>query len=54
MIENQPPRLENATPEELENAEKPTAYFPWAVAIVIGVLIVLIIACFILIKVFGG
>ena len=45
---------------ELEEAEvvpvddkKETIHFPWAMAIIIGVLMVLIIACFIVIMVLG-
>ena len=45
---------------ELEETEvapiderKETMHFPWAVAIVIGVLMVLIIACFIVIMILG-
>lgn len=33
---------------------KETIHFPWAIAIIIGVLMVLIIACFIVIKVLEG
>ena len=46
---------------ELEEAEtvpieerKETIHFPWAIAIIIGVLMVLIIACIIVIKVLEG
>ena len=34
--------------------DKETIHFPWAIAIIIGVLMVLIIACFIVIKVLEG
>ena len=46
MIENQEVRIEE---EEIQEGEvqKETTQFPWAVAIVIGVLALLIIACFI-------
>ena len=44
--------------KELEETEavpvdpkKETIHFPWAIAIIMGVLMVLIIACFIIIKV---
>ena len=47
--------------EELEETEtvpieerKETIHFPWAIAIIIGVLMVLIIACIIVIKVLEG
>ena len=51
MIENQPPRLEPTTEDQLdESKQKP--YFPVAMIVVIGVLIALIITCFILVKVF--
>ena len=33
--------------------QKETIHFPWAIAIIIGVLMVLIIACFIVIMVLG-
>ena len=45
-------------PEETEvvpiDERKETIHFPWAIAIIIGVLMVLIIACFIVIKVLEG
>lgn len=52
MIENEEPRLEEA---ELTPAEsQPEAiHFPWTIAIIIGVLIVLIIACFIVVMILG-
>ena len=47
--------------DELEETEsvpveerKETIHFPWAIAIIIGVLMILIIACFIVIKVIEG
>lgn len=53
MIENQPPRLEPAAEEDLdESKQKP--YFPVVGAIVVGVLVVLVVACFIVIKVLEG
>ena len=48
MIENQEVRIEE---EEIQEGEvqKETTHFPWTIAIIIGVLALLIIACFIVI-----
>lgn len=48
MIENEEPRLEEA---ELTPAESrpERIHFPWTIAIIVGVLALLIIACFIVI-----
>ena len=52
MIENNKTQLEEAEPTELnENPEK--IRFPLTIAIVIGVLMVLIIACFIVVMILG-
>ena len=48
MIENQETKIEEV--EESEVSDKPEAIrFPWTIAIIIGVLALLIIACFIVI-----
>ena len=51
---------EKKTNEELEETEaapidqkKETIHFPWAIAIIIGVLMVLMIACFIVVMILG-
>ena len=50
-------KVENNELEETEavpvDERKETMEFPWAIAIIIGVLMVLIIACFIVIMVLG-
>ena len=52
MIENTETRLEEV--EESESSEKKeTTHFPWTIAIIIGVLMVLIIACFIVVMILG-
>ena len=47
----------NKEPEETEavpiDPNKETIHFPWAIAIIIGVLMALIIACFIVIMILG-
>ena len=48
MIENNPVKIEEADANELEE-KKETIHFPWTIAIIIGVLMVLIIACLIVI-----
>ena len=48
MIENNEVRLEEAEESEIEsNSEK--IHFPWTIAIIVGGLLLLIIACFIVI-----
>ena len=52
MLENNKTQLEEADPTELnENPEK--IRFPWTIAVIIGVLMVLIIACFIVVMILG-
>ena len=52
MIENNKTQLEEANPSETnESPEK--IHFPWTIAIIIGVLMVLIIACFIVVMILG-
>ena len=52
MLENNKTQLEEADPTELnENPEK--IRFPQTIAIIIGVLMVLIIACFIVVMILG-
>ena len=52
MIENQETKIEEV--EVTEDSDKPEAIrFPWTIAIIIGVLIVLIIACFIVVMILG-
>ena len=52
MIENQETKIEEV--EETEVSDKPEAiHFPWTIAIIIGVLIVLIITCFIVVMILG-
>ena len=52
MIENQETKIEEV--EETELSDKPEAiHFHWTIAIIIGVLIVLIIACFIVVMILG-
>ena len=52
MIENQETKIEEV--EESEVSDKPEAiHFPWTIAIIIGVLMLLIIACFIVVMVLG-
>ncbi len=46
MIENTETRLEEVESSEIDE-KKETTHFPWAIAIIIGVLMVLIIACII-------
>ena len=48
MIENNEVRLEEADVSEMES-EKETTHFPWTIAIIVGVLALLITACFIVI-----
>ena len=48
MIENNPVKIEEVDANELEE-KKETIHFPWTIAIIIGVLMVLIIACLIVI-----
>lgn len=52
MIENQETKIEEV--EESEVSDKPEKiHFPWTIAIIIGVLVVLIIACFIVVMILG-
>ena len=52
MIENQETKIEEV--EESEVSDKPEAiHFPWTIATIIGVLIVLIVACFIVVMILG-
>ena len=48
MIENNKVELEEADEGEIE-PNKEAVHFPWAIAIIVGVLLLLIIACFIVI-----
>ena len=43
----------NETEDVPIDIKKETMHFPWAIAIIIGVLMVLIIACFIVIMILG-
>lgn len=52
MIENNKVQIEEAeTTEDSQNPEK--IHFPWTIAIIIGVLMALIIACFIVVMILG-
>ena len=52
MIENNKVQIEEE--ETTEASEKPESIrFPWTIAIIIGVLMVLIIACFIVVMILG-
>lgn len=51
MIENNKPRLEDATEEEVANAENQKLGFPIAGAIICGVLVLAIVVCIIVIAV---
>ena len=52
MIENNKVQIEEE--ETTEVSEKPEPIrFPWTIAIIIGVLMVLIIACFIVVMILG-
>ncbi len=52
MIENNEVKIEEVDPNEVEeNPEK--VRFPWTIAIIIGVLMVLIIACFVVVMILG-
>ena len=52
MIENQETKIEEV--DETEVSDKPeTIRFPWTIAIIIGVLMILIIACFIVVMILG-
>ena len=48
MIENTETRLEEVDESEISE-KKETTHFPWTIAIIVGVLTLLIIACFIVI-----
>ena len=48
MIENTETRLEEVD-ESAISEKKETTHFPWTIAIIVGVLTLLIIACFIVI-----
>ena len=50
MIENTETRLEEVDESEISE-KKETTHFPWTIAIIVGVLTILIIACFIVISV---
>ena len=52
MIENNEVKIEEVDPNEVEeNPEK--VRFPWTIAIIIGVLMALIIACFVVVMILG-
>ena len=51
MIENNKVQIEEETTEVSEKPE--SIHFPWTIAIIIGVLMVLIIACFIVVMILG-
>ena len=50
LIEEKEPKLEPTDSFDVDS-NKETIHFPWAVAIIIGVLMALIIACFIIIMI---
>ena len=52
MIENAETKLEEVDSSEIDE-KKETTHFPWTIAIIIGVLMLLIIACFVVIMILG-
>ena len=52
MIENNKVQIEEEETTEV-NEKLETIRFPWTIAIIIGVLMVLIIACFIVVMILG-
>ena len=53
MLENNKTRLEDATEEEIQNSDG-KVHFPLTGIIVLGVLVVIIIACIIILFALGG